>query len=60
MVPKLQRRAVRAAKEERRRAEKKLRVMVDDLRYAYKKLDPPVDLEASYEDVRPKVLLPYR
>ncbi|GAA6019581.1 hypothetical protein JCM11491_001346 [Sporobolomyces phaffii] len=47
---KLQYRAIRSAKEERRRAEKKLRIMVDDLRYAYKKLDPPVDLESSYED----------
>lgn len=26
---------------------------MDDLRYAYKKLDPPVDLESSYEDVSP-------
>jgi pre-mRNA-processing factor 40 len=47
----LQYRAIRAAKEERRRAEKKLRILVDDLRYAYKKLDPPVDLDSSYEDV---------
>ncbi|KAI5478245.1 formin binding protein [Pseudohyphozyma bogoriensis] len=47
---KLHARAVRHAKEERRRAEKKLRIQIDDLRYAYKKLDPPVDLESSYED----------
>jgi len=27
--------------------------MIDDLRYAFKKVDPPIDLDASYEDVRP-------
>ncbi|KAK4698602.1 pre-mRNA-processing factor 40, partial [Phenoliferia sp. Uapishka_3] len=43
-------REVRAAKEERRKAEKKLRLLIDDLRYAYKKLDPPVDLESTYDD----------
>ncbi|GAA5928334.1 hypothetical protein JCM10213_005710 [Rhodosporidiobolus nylandii] len=48
-------RAVRTAKDERRRAEKKLRLLIDDLRYAYKKLDPPVDLESSYEDVLPRI-----
>ncbi|GAA5953099.1 hypothetical protein JCM21900_005067 [Sporobolomyces salmonicolor] len=48
-------RAVRMAKEERRRAEKKLRLLVDDLRYAYKKLDPPVDLDSTYEDVLPRM-----
>ncbi|GAA5830706.1 hypothetical protein JCM11251_001050 [Rhodosporidiobolus azoricus] len=49
-------RAVRVAKDERRRAEKKLRILIDDLRYAYKKLDdPPVDLESSYEDVLPRI-----
>ncbi|CEQ40246.1 SPOSA6832_01840 [Sporobolomyces salmonicolor] len=47
-------RAVRMAKEERRRAEKKLRLLVDDLRYAYKKLDPPVDLDSTYEDDTPE------
>ncbi|GAA5849569.1 hypothetical protein JCM8547_000500 [Rhodosporidiobolus lusitaniae] len=44
-------RAVRAAKDERRRAEKKLRLLIDDLRYAYKKIDPPVDIEKSYEEI---------
>ncbi|GAA6007728.1 hypothetical protein JCM10207_004855 [Rhodosporidiobolus poonsookiae] len=48
-------RAVRAAKDERRRAEKKLRLLIDDLRYAYKKLDPPVDLDSGYEDVLPRI-----
>lgn len=50
-------RVIRQNKEERRRAEKKLRLQIDDLRYAYKKLDPPVDLEASYEEVRLSSLL---
>jgi pre-mRNA-processing factor 40 len=44
-------RALRIKKEERRKAEKRVRIQIDDLRYAFKKLDPPVDLEASYEDV---------
>ncbi|GAA5822553.1 hypothetical protein JCM10212_002457 [Sporobolomyces blumeae] len=52
---KLRFRAIRMAKDERRRAEKKLRLLIDDLRYAYKKLDPPVDLDASYEDVLPRI-----
>ena len=45
-------RASRQAKEDRRKTEKNLRLQIDDLRYAYKKLDPPVDLEATYEEVR--------
>ncbi|GAA5885633.1 hypothetical protein JCM6882_007505 [Rhodosporidiobolus microsporus] len=49
-------RAVRAAKDDRRRAEKKLRLLIDDLRYAYKKLDdPPVDLDSTYEEVLPRI-----
>ncbi|GAA5968719.1 hypothetical protein JCM11641_000709 [Rhodosporidiobolus odoratus] len=48
-------RAARAAKDDRRRAEKKLRMLIDDLRYAYKKLDPPVDLDATYEDILPRI-----
>lgn len=51
LLSQLHSRAVRAAKEDRRRAEKKLRLQIDDLRYAYKKLDPPVDLESTYEEV---------
>lgn len=42
---------MRNKKEERRKAEKKVRIQIDDLRYAFKKLDPPIDLDASYEDV---------
>lgn len=48
----LRARAIRQGKEERRRAEKVLRLQIDDLRYAFKKLDPPVDLESTYEEVR--------
>ncbi len=47
----LQVRAVRHAKEDRRRQERQLRLEIDDLRYAYKKLDPPVELDATYEEV---------
>ncbi|GAA5861781.1 hypothetical protein JCM3774_001299 [Rhodotorula dairenensis] len=51
---KLQHRAVRAKRDERRRAEKRIRVLVDDLRYALKKVDPPIDVDAAtYEDVVP-------
>ncbi|KAM0787405.1 hypothetical protein ACM66B_003489 [Microbotryomycetes sp. NB124-2] len=46
----LRARRARLLKEERRKAERRVRELVDDLRYAYKKLDPPVDLESSYED----------
>ncbi|BGO91303.1 U1 snRNP protein [Rhodotorula toruloides] len=53
---KLHHRAVRHARDERRRAEKKLRLLVDDLRYAFKKVDPPIDVDtATWEDVVPLV-----
>lgn len=42
----------RAAEEERRR-EKKKRYAIEDFRYAMRKVDPPLSLEASYEEVRP-------
>lgn len=42
--------AVRLAKEERRRAEKRLRNQIEDLRYALKKLSPPIKLDSSYEE----------
>ncbi|GAA6050225.1 hypothetical protein JCM3770_002746 [Rhodotorula araucariae] len=49
----LQHRAARAARESRRRAEKALRIAIDDLRYLFKRLDnPPVDVDAdAYEAV---------
>ncbi|BGP47823.1 U1 snRNP protein [Rhodotorula kratochvilovae] len=44
----LHHRAVRTARESRRRAEKALRIAVDDLRYLFKRLDdPPVDVDAD-------------
>ncbi|GAA5972082.1 hypothetical protein JCM8115_000816 [Rhodotorula mucilaginosa] len=53
---KLQHRAVRAKRDERRRAEKRIRILVDDLRYALKKVDPPIDVDtATYEEVVPLV-----
>lgn len=42
----------RAAEEERRR-EKKKRYAIEDFRYAMRKADPPLSLEASYKEVRP-------
>lgn len=52
----LQHRAVRAKRDERRRAEKRIRILVDDLRYALKKVDPPIDVDtATYEEVVPLV-----
>ncbi|KAG0148088.1 hypothetical protein CROQUDRAFT_670079 [Cronartium quercuum f. sp. fusiforme G11] len=42
--------AVRTAKDERRRAEKRLRNQIEDLRYALKKLTPPVELDTPYDE----------
>ncbi|BGP55203.1 U1 snRNP protein [Rhodotorula sphaerocarpa] len=53
---KLKSRAVRAKRDERRRAEKRIRLLVDDLRYALKKVDPPIDVEVvTYEHAVPLV-----
>ncbi|KAH9823196.1 hypothetical protein DFH28DRAFT_351553 [Melampsora americana] len=41
---------VRIAKEERRRFEKRLRNQIEDLRYALKKLSPPIELDTPYEE----------
>ncbi|EGG11939.1 uncharacterized protein MELLADRAFT_33054, partial [Melampsora larici-populina 98AG31] len=41
---------VRVAKEERRRFEKRLRNQIEDLRYALKKLSPPIELDTPYEE----------
>ncbi|CED83013.1 Spliceosomal protein FBP11/Splicing factor PRP40 [Phaffia rhodozyma] len=46
--------AYRAA-EEARRAERKRRHLMDDLRYEMKKIEPPLDLEATYEDAIPRL-----
>ena len=38
--------------DEKRRAERKLRHLQDDLRYALKKLPEPLDINLPYEEVR--------
>jgi pre-mRNA-processing factor 40 len=53
---KLQARAARLAKEERRRQEKRLRNQIEDLRYALRKVEPPIDIEASYESVSRRLI----
>ncbi|WFD41291.1 U1 snRNP protein [Malassezia japonica] len=45
----------RDARDARRRTERRLRHHVDDLRYAMKKVVPPLDIDASYEVVRPRL-----
>lgn len=44
--------------DEKRRAERKLRHLQDDLRYALKKLPEPLDVNLSYEEVRGSLLPP--
>lgn len=44
--------AVKKLEAEKRRYERKQRHLQDDLRYALKKLSKPIDLNASYEEVR--------
>lgn len=44
--------ALKRQADERRRAERKLRHMQDDLRYAMKKLADPIDVNMGYEEVR--------
>lgn len=43
--------ALKRQADERRRAERKLRHMQDDLRYAMKKLADPIDVNMAYEEV---------
>jgi len=45
-------RALQKQAEEKRRAERKLRHLQDDLRYALRKLPEPIDLSLTYEAVR--------
>ncbi|KAM6497038.1 hypothetical protein JOM56_007511 [Amanita muscaria] len=47
--------AVKKQADERRRAERKLRHLQDDLRYAFKKLSEPLDISLSYEDIVPNI-----
>lgn len=49
--------ALKRQADERRRAERKLRHMQDDLRYAMKKLADPIDVNMGYEEVRVLVFL---
>ncbi|KAI8456988.1 hypothetical protein BY996DRAFT_4578954 [Phakopsora pachyrhizi] len=42
--------AVRIAKDEKRRAEKRLRNQIEDLRYSLKKLSPPIEINIPYEE----------
>ena len=44
------------AKEERRRAERRLRHQTDDFRYALRKFEPSLDVSLSYEDIMPKLV----
>ncbi|EJU03810.1 hypothetical protein DACRYDRAFT_105962 [Dacryopinax primogenitus] len=48
-------RALRRYADEKRRAERRLRHLQDDLRYALKKLDPPLDLDSAFEDAVPRI-----
>jgi pre-mRNA-processing factor 40 len=43
---------LKQATDEKRRAERKLRHLQDDLRYALKKLPEPLDVNLPYEEVR--------
>lgn len=47
--------AERDAREERRRAERRVRHLADDLRYALKRVDPPLELDAPFEQVLPRI-----
>jgi pre-mRNA-processing factor 40 len=44
--------ALKKQADERRRAERKLRHLQDDLRYALKKLPEPLDIALQFEEVR--------
>lgn len=51
----LHEKVLKQAADEKRRAERKLRHLQDDLRYALKKLPEPLDINLPYEEVRIKV-----
>ncbi|PWZ03518.1 hypothetical protein BCV70DRAFT_18701 [Testicularia cyperi] len=51
LVTNLQEEEERRAAEDRRRLERKFRHQIEDLRYAFKKLEPPLDLDAKYNEV---------
>lgn len=41
----------KAAREDRKRAERRKRHLMDDLRYAMKKAEPPINLDGTYDEV---------
>lgn len=45
--------------EEAKKAERKRRHLIEDLRYALKRAEPPLSLDASYEDVSPFPVLAF-
>jgi pre-mRNA-processing factor 40 len=47
----MQSRLEKDAADQKRRAERKRRHLIDDLRYGMKKADPSIDLDGTYEDV---------
>ncbi|KAJ9103772.1 hypothetical protein QFC21_002234 [Naganishia friedmannii] len=47
----IQSRLEKDAADQKRRAERKRRHLIDDLRYGMKKADPSIDLDGTYEDV---------
>ncbi|KIJ55313.1 hypothetical protein M422DRAFT_199451 [Sphaerobolus stellatus SS14] len=47
--------ALKAQAEEKRRAERRRRHMQDDLRYALKKLEKPIELTMTYEEAAPLI-----
>ncbi|KAJ9120055.1 hypothetical protein QFC22_002952 [Naganishia vaughanmartiniae] len=49
----IQSRLEKDAADQKRRAERKRRHLIDDLRYGMKKADPSIDLDGTYEDAIP-------
>ena len=47
--------AGRDAHEGRRRAERRIRHYADELRFAFKRAEPPLDVSASFDDILPRI-----
>lgn len=47
--------AGRDAHEGRRRAERRIRHYADELRFAFKRVEPPLDVAASFSDILPRI-----
>ena len=45
----------RDTRDMRRRTERRLRHYADDLRYAFRHVEPPLDIHASFEEVLPRI-----